>query len=125
MPGQEGGRMTGSIKRTKGIIVQMMLAVSILTAAKGVNTFEGHKETWYNLKMTKVIQRTDKAFGMTDLYHIREDGVKMYGPWVIVAADPRVHGRYTLVETSLGTGICLDVHTVEDDPELIDIATNW
>ena len=112
------------MKRLKGII-NVLLTVSVLTATKGINTFEGHTESWYNLNMNRVIARTDKAFKMTGLYHIDERGVKMYGPWVIVAADPRVHGRYTLVETSLGTGICLDVHTVEDNPELIDIATNW
>jgi len=96
----------------------------VLTAKLGTIQFQGHKETWYNLDMSKVIERTDKAVGMTGLYHVREDGVKCYGQFVIVAADPRKHGRYTLVETSLGTGVVLDVHTT-DDAELIDIATAW
>ena len=97
----------------------------VLTKKGGINTFEGHHETWYNLSMDKVIARSDALIGMTDLYNIREDGVKCYGPFVIVAADPRVHRRFTFVETSLGTGIVLDVHTTDNDPELIDIATNW
>lgn len=29
----------------------------VLTKKGGINTFEGHQESWYNLKMTKVIQR--------------------------------------------------------------------
>lgn len=101
------------------------LAAVVLTAKLGTIQFQGHKETWYNLDMTNVIERSDKAIGMTGLYHIREDGVKCYGQFVIVAADPRRHRRYTFVETSLGTGIVLDTHTAKNDPELIDIATNW
>ena len=73
--------------------------------------------------MSNVISRTDKAIGMTDLYNVREDGVKCYGPFVIVAAHPSVT-RYTFVETSLGTGIVLDTHTAKDKG-LIDIATTW
>ena len=107
----------------KGIATQTLLALTVLTAAKGVNNFMGHKETWYNLKMDKVIERIDKAIGMTDLYWIREDGVKMYGPWVICAAHPSKI-RYTRIDTSLGEGIILDTHTAKDK-ELIDIATNW
>jgi hypothetical protein len=116
--------MTRSIRRLKGITTQTLLALTVLTAAKGVNNFMGHKETWYNLNMDKVIQRTDEALGATDLYHIREDGIKMYGPWVICAGHKSVP-RYTLVETSKGTGIILDYHTVNEDKTLIDIATDW
>lgn len=115
--------MTRSMKRLKGIATQTLLALTVLTAAKGVNNFMGHKETWYNLDMKKVVERADKAFGMADLYKIREDGCKMYGPWIICAGHKSVP-RYTLVETSRGTGIILDYHAV-DDKSLIDIATNW
>lgn len=101
-----------------------LLITAVLTARLGTIQFNGHAETWYNLRMNKIVERTDQAFGMTDLYWVRDDGVKMYGPWVICAADWNVHPQYTLVETSLGTGIVLDTHTT-DDSELIDIATNW
>ena len=73
--------------------------------------------------MDYVIQRTDKDLGMNDLYWVRDDGVKMYGPWVICAAHPS-QIRYTRIDTSLGEGIILDTHEV-DDPDLIDVATNW
>ena len=111
------------MRRERLIATQMLLALSVLTAAKGVNNFMGHKETWYNLRMDKVIERADEDLGMTDLYHIREDGVKMYGPWVICAAHPS-KVRYTRIDTSLGKGIILDTHRV-NDPDLIDIATDW
>ena len=104
-------------------IIVTMLAV-VLTAKLGTIQFEGHKETWYDLDMKNVIERTDKMFGMTDLYHIREDGVKMYGPWVICAGHPNAI-RYSRIQTSLGEGIILDTHTVMEDEMLIDIATDW
>ena len=101
-----------------------VLAAVVLTAKAGRIQFQGHTETYYNLDMTNVIERTDADLGLTGMYNVRNDGVKCYGTFVIVAADPRQHPRYTFVETSLGTGIVLDVQTT-DDPELVDIATSW
>ena len=109
--------------KNKVIRVLTTLFAITLTARAGTIQFEGHKETWYNLKMNKVVARADKAIGMTDLYWIREDGVKMYGPWVICAAHPSKI-RYSRIQTSLGEGIILDTHTA-NDTELIDIATTW
>lgn len=102
--------------------IGILLAV-VLTARLGVVNYNGHTETWYNLPMNKVIENTDEAFGMTGLYWEREDGCKMYGPWVICAAHPSVT-RYSLVETSRGTGIVLDRHTV-DNKDLYDLAVTW
>lgn len=95
----------------------------VLTASLGRISYAGHTETWYNLPMDNVIQRTDEKLGITDRYWIRPDGVRMYAQWVIVAADPSVT-RYTLVETSLGTGIVLDTQTT-GEKDLYDIATVW
>lgn len=115
--------MTRSIKRLKGIATQTLLALTVLTAAKGVNNFMGHKETWYNLPMNRVVKRAQSMGKIPCGYWVREDGVKMFGPWVICAAHPS-KTRYSRIDTSLGEGIILDTHTV-DDKELIDIATNW
>ena len=106
----------------RNILVGVMLA-SILTAGAGRITFNGHTETWYNLPMDKVVERSDAAIGVTDMYWVREDGVKMYGPWVICAAHPSKI-RYSRIQTSLGEGVILDTHTT-NDKELIDIATTW
>ena len=108
------------IRLIRGFIT---LAAVILTAKLGTVQFEGHKETWYNLPMKRVIARSDSATGLSDMYWIREDGVKMYGPWVICAAHPSKI-RYSRIQTSLGEGIILDTHTAKDT-ELIDIATTW
>ena len=98
-----------------------MLAV-LLTAKLGTIQFEGHKETWYNLDMTRCVRRA-QDMGIPAEYWVREDGVKMFGPWVILASHPSVT-RYTRMQTSLGEGIVLDRHT-SNDTALIDIATAW
>lgn len=102
-------------------IILTLLTV-VLTAKAGRVAYGDHVETWYNLNMSRVISRSDEAIGVTDQYWVREDGVKMYGPWVIVAAHPS-KVRYSRVETSLGEGIILDTH--ETSPEVYDIATEW
>lgn len=94
----------------------------ILTAALGRVTFNGHTETWYDLPMENVIQRSQDA-GIPCEYWVRDDGVKMFGQWVIVAAHPS-KTRYSMIDTSLGEGIILDTHEMSDT-ELYDIATTW
>lgn len=97
-----------------------------LTKKGGINTFNGHQETWYNLDMTNVVKRTDQAFGMTNLYWVRDDGCKMYGPWIICAADWNIYTHYSLVETSRGIGIVLDTgEFIKKDPTMIDLAVAW
>lgn len=108
------------MKVNKGLF-QGVLAI-VLTASLGRIQFNGHTETWYNLPMQKVVQRAQNI-GIPAEYHVREDGVKMFGPWIIVAAH-KSKTRYTRIETSLGEGIILDYHT-SNDKELIDIATTW
>ena len=100
------------------------LLTIILTAALGRihNTDTNMTETWYDLPMDRVVKRA-QDMGIPAEYYVREDGVKMFGPWVIVAAHPSKI-RYSRIQTSLGEGIILDFHT-SADTELIDIATNW
>ena len=102
--------------------VLMILATVILTAGLGRITYGNHVETWYDLPMNKVIQRSQDA-GIPCEYWVDDRGVKMFGQWVIVAAHPS-KTRYTRVQTSLGEGIILDFHTTPDT-ELYDIATSW
>lgn len=102
-------------------LYQGLLAI-VLTAALGRIQHNGHTETWYDLSMNKVIQNTRDAGIIAD-YWVRPDGTKMYGEWVIVASHPSVP-RFSFIETSLGTGIVLDRHSVPD-VNLYDIATDW
>jgi len=101
--------------------VLMILATVVLTAGLGRIQCGNHIETWYDLPMQKVVENAQEVIPCE--YWVRDDGVKMFGQWVIVASHPSVT-RYTLVDTSLGMGIILDRHTA-GDTELYDIATDW
>ena len=105
----------------RGIVT---LFAIMLTAKSGVfrNSGTGLTEKYYNLPMQKVVQQA-KDMGIPAEYWIREDGVKMFGPWIICASHPS-RTRYSRIQTSLGEAIILDRHTV-NDPDLIDIATAW
>jgi len=90
---------------------------SRLTRSSGVNYYNGNKETYYNLDMSGVISNA-QSMGIQGNYWIRDDGVKMYGDYVIVAAQM---DKGTIISTSLGTGIVLDYCPANS----VDIATNW
>lgn len=89
----------------------------VLTPSSGVNWFNGRKETYYNLNMSGVIANA-KNMGIQGDYWVRGDGVKMYGNYVIVAAQM---GKGTIIETSLGAGIVLDYCPAGT----IDLAVSW
>ena len=111
--------------RLKGIATQTLLAMTVLTAVKGTNDFLGHKETWYNLPMGRIVQQAQEQ-GYQAQYWEREDGVKMYGHFVIVAANFKTHPYGSVVDTSLGQGIVLDTGDfAKKSPTTIDIAVNW
>ncbi len=96
-----------------------------LTASKGVNYGPSGKETYYNLNMSGVVDIMQNM-GYNDQYWVREDGVKMYGEYVMVAADLNTHPRGSLVESSLGTAIVVDTGGfAASDPNQLDIATSW
>lgn len=88
-----------------------------LTKSKGVNWYNGYKETYYNLDMSGVISNA-QAMGIQGEYWVREDGVKMYGDKVIVAAQM---DKGTVIDTSLGTGIVLDWCPAGT----VDVAVSW
>lgn len=110
-----------NFKRARGTVIATLIA-TVLTARAGTIDYQGHKETWYDLDMSRVVKRA-QDMGIPAEYWVREDKVKMFGPWVIVAAHPSVT-RYTRIQTSLGEGIVLDYHTA-GDKNLYDIATDW
>lgn len=89
----------------------------VLTPSGGVNTFNGATETYYNLDMSGVIANAQNM-GIQGDYWVRDDGVKMYGDYVIVASQ---HDKGTIIDTSLGTGIVLDYCPAGT----VDIATSW
>ena len=105
----------------KGMILGLL--ATVLTAQMGTINYNGHRETWYDLKMDRVVKRANAYYGIKDVYEVREDGVKTYNGFVICAVHKSVpYG--TLIDTSKGVGIALDYHTMKDS-SAVDIATDW
>lgn len=97
-----------------------------LTRQSGVFYGPSGKETYYNLNMSGVISIM-RSMGNNDEYWIREDGCKMLGNYIMVAADLSVHPRGSLVPTSLGMGIVCDTGGFVSNGSgvALDIATAW
>ena len=96
-----------------------------LTPSAGTIQGPSGKETYYNLDMSGVIAIM-RNLGNNDPYWIREDGVKMLGDYVIIAASLDKHPKGSLIETSLGTGIVCDTGSfAHTNPNQIDIAVTW
>lgn len=98
---------------------------SVLNRYNGVNRGPSGKETYYNLNMNKIVGAM-KRLGVNSEYWVRNDGVKMYGDYIMCAADLSVYPRGSIVETSLGTGIVCDTGAfVKSTGIVLDIATAW
>lgn len=96
-----------------------------LSPSSGSITGPSGKETYYNLPMDGVIKIL-KGAGIPGDYWVRSDGVKMYGSYVLVAADQSLHPLGSIVETSLGQGIVGDTGTfIYKNHTQIDIAVTW
>lgn len=99
-----------------------------LTKSMGVNFGPSGKETYYNLPMNGVVNIMRRA-GFSEStypYWVREDGVKMLGNYVMVAANLNARPRGSLVPTSLGMGIVCDTGGFASTSSTwIDIATAW
>ena len=96
-----------------------------LTATKGVNHGPSGLETWYNLDMSGVVELM-RYYGYDEEnypYWIRDDGCKMFGDYIMVAADLSERPKGTIIECSLGTAIVVDTGYLR--PDQLDIAVNW
>lgn len=104
-----------------------MADAKTLNARDGVNYYKGTKETYYNLPMDRIYAKADANFGKHHKKWTRKDGVKMYGPYVVIAAPFDVYPYGTTdVPTSLGLAIVLDTGAfAEANKNQIDIAVDW
>lgn len=96
-----------------------------LTPRSGVFRGPSGKETYYNLTMGGVIYIM-RRLGYSEEeypYWIREDGVRMFGDYVMVAADLSIRPKGTILESSMGTAIVVD--TGDLDLMQLDIAVSW
>lgn len=85
----------------------------------------GGKEVYYNMNMSQVVANL-KSAGYEGDYWVRDDGVKMFGSYVMVAACYSVHPYGSFVETTLGTAIVCDTGTFAYSyPQMLDVAVTW
>ncbi len=97
----------------------------VLTPRAGVVQGPSGKETYYNLNMGGVISNMN-ALGYHEEYWIREDGCKMFGPYIMCAANLNVRPRGTIVQTSLGEAIVCDTGGfAANNIYQLDIAVTW
>lgn len=98
---------------------------AVLNKTNGVVNGPNGKETYYNLNMSKIVAGLQKKSASSE-YWVRNDGVKMFGEYIMVAANLSVYPRGTVVETSLGTGIVCDTGAFAGRSNItFDIATAW
>ena len=96
------------------LLIPMTVQAKKLNKRDGVNYFGHQKETYYNLDMSRIYERADRNFGSHHRKWTREDGVKMYGPYVVLAVNYRKYPYGTTdIPTSLGLGIALDTGAFE------------
>ena len=108
----------------------------VLTSKLGVvyDTPSGGMETYYDADVISKYGMNGVVKIMRDLgyseekypYYIREDGVRMLGNYVMVAANLDTYPRGTIIETTLGTAIVCDMcENASIVPDQLDVAVNW
>lgn len=100
----------------------------VLTEEIGGNMGPAGRETYYNLPMQGCINKM-RSLGYSEEeypYWVRDDGAKMLGRYVMIAANWKIRPLGTIIETSLGWSIVVDTGTfVEEYPYGVDIAVDW
>lgn len=100
----------------------------ILTKEIGGNMGPAGRETYYNLPMQGCINKM-RSLGYSEEdypYWVRDDGAKMLGRYVMIAANWKIRPLGTILETSLGWSIVVDTGDfVADYPYGVDIAVDW
>lgn len=97
----------------------------VLSKSRGTVIGPSGKETYYNLNMAGVVNIM-RGMGNNDEYWVREDGCKMLGDYIMVAANLDLRPRGSLVDTSLGKAIVCDTGTfARRNPTQIDVAVAW
>ena len=101
---------------------------SVLTKAKGTNMGPAGRETYYNLPMGGCIKNMRDRGYDEEHYPVwtRDDGAKMFGKYVMIAANWKIRPLGTILETSMGWAIVVDTgEFVSEYPYGVDIAVDW
>ena len=98
---------------------------STLNRKNGVFYGPSGKESYYNLPMNRVVEYM-RLEGYDLRYWIRSDGVKMFGQYVMVAADLEIRPKGTILQTSLGPAMVCDTGAfARKDSTALDVAVDW
>ena len=117
--------MPAEYEALKSQLSSRIWAGDVLNSYDGINYGPSGKESYYNLDMSLVVANMH-AMGFAGEYWVRDDGVKLFGQYIICAANLSVHPRGSLVESSLGTCIVCDTGTFAyRNPNMLDIAVSW
>ena len=113
------------VDNSEPLITQPPFQGQKLTATLGTTQGPTNRETWYNLPMDRVVKTMrSRGYSEEEYPHwVRDDGCKMLGDYIMVAADLSIHPRGTVVETSLGKGLVCDTGDFKED--IYDIAAEW
>ena len=96
-----------------------------LSQSAGVFNGPSGMETYYNLNMSGCVRNMNRRGYYYDVW-VRDDGVKMFGDYIMCAANLGVHPFGSLVECSLGTCIVVDTGGfAAGNPNQLDIAVTW
>ena len=100
----------------------------VLNSYVGVVQGPSGRETYYNLNMDLCVKYMRDLGYSEEEYPVwtRDDGCKMFGKYIMCAANWSIRPKGTILETSLGWAIVVDTGTfVSEYPYGVDIATNW
>ncbi len=98
---------------------------AVLSKSKGSVYGPSGKETYYNLNMSGCVANMNRRGYYAEVW-VRNDGCKMFGDYIMCAANLSVHPYGSLVESSLGTCIVVDTGGfASSNPNQLDIAVTW
>ncbi len=124
-PLEEGTIIDPSMDESEIVLEEYVWDGEIINSYNGTVAGPNGKETYYNLDMTGVVWIMEDL-GYDYEYWVREDGVKMYGPFIMVAADLSLRPRGSIIKTSLGWAMVCDTgEFINWNPTQLDIAVSW
>lgn len=99
----------------------------VLTARMGVLKVgpNGGCEKWHNKDMSERVKGL-KDIGIELEYWVSDDGIQMYGPYVLVGANLEIYDIGDVIVCSWGEAIVCDTGDyAKIDPLWVNIATVW
>lgn len=124
-PLEEGTIIDPDMDESEIVLEEYVWNGEIIDSYCGTVAGPNGKETYYNLDMTGVVWIME-SLGYDYEYWVREDGTKMYGPFIMVAADLSLRPRGSIIKTSLGWAMVCDTgEFINWNPTQLDIAVNW